>query len=408
MQAPYINMRKSLQELTELYLNGYNIEEYYISCPELGSTFAGKGLNTTITHCTDYVKYPNIEPSLKGYLESFVDMSKQDYSYYCFYFFKFYEKYLLNSDINSSVFLNLFHNKESFKKVNNHMLMKDLKNRLSEIFQFVDENEFFDFYKELKRKDSDYYPGSYSPEYDTKNNVTGKVFSGLPTRVYYGLSMQWEDIDDWERVRGKDIKSSFIPNKDKFEYFINDKKSHSYLSDLANKLNCSIKILVELFKQINNVNNQIEDDIHIQYVLRAFYLWSFLRMYNANIRLNSTGKTFIKIISIKNNTGKYRRTTTEGTFLSEVYDAYNKAQYDKSKKEIYKSKIINPIKKSSKRPKSPTGINNLNSKDSNSVSNNSSSNLGSIRKPNSKFIYESPTYNTNFPNTLLKKQTTKN
>ena len=435
MSVLYMNKRHTLQQILDIrqdpqIYNNYfrNISgSLYIGCIELYDIFGKKGkvvksqgLDETIDKCKKYIKDPNIEPMLNKYLTDIIEhfetdrhrYDQQSYNYLCNYFLHFYQKYMLYSDISINYFLEIFKYENHFKKVNNYMLLKDLKNRLPEIFKYADVevhefDKFAEFYKVLNKKDSDYYPGTYSDKYNEKNNITHKDFKGLPTRISYGLMIQWNKLNDWE---GKNIKKHYVSNKEKFEYFIRNEEKQKYLNNLSNKLNCETYDIIKLFEKICNVDN-IEIDEPIRYLLRSFYLWLFLENKEANIRTNSKGYTFKKKVSVENyETGKYKKTETDGTFLSEVYDAYNKANYDYKKKIKQDQKTIKK-RKYTKRPSSPKGITNtLSNKFSNSniqsTTNNKSSNSG-INISNNKFSFKSLNYNTQFPNTLSKKLTSK-
>jgi len=369
-----VNNTKLLHELTFMYMNpkNNNISIYYSGCTDLHKKFAGEGLKKSILSCKEYIKDPNISLILKTYLEWIINSSeRKSYIDYCNSFFEFYKINLSHDNIiNGKTFINLFSNKESFKKINNHLLLKDLKNRLPQIFKYLkikdnnynNYNEIIEFYKEMHTEDSDYYPGVYSNNYNGKNN-TGKDFRGLPTRVSYGLMIQWNHKNDWEK--NKNIKVNTIPNKDKFEYFIKNKDKQKYLNNLAEKLNCKISDIIDLFINICNVDDIKELDEPIKYFLRAFYLWSFLKNYKANIRINSTGKPFIKKIRVEDKyTGEYKKTETVGTFLSEVYDSYNNVMYNIKKANAIakyeaktKGKDIDKKSVKYKSRKSPNGIN---------------------------------------------------
>jgi uncharacterized membrane protein YgcG len=448
------NTRYTPYELLEAKLNGIDITNLYKSSPELYYIFGPKsktsfspGLEGTVANCKKYIKDSDINTLFKTYLEHIIEESekkikKKNYDYYCNIFFDFYLEHLSRSIITIENFLESFINSESFIMVNNVLYYKDSLSSIGisispELFNFMelkfikneDNTTLIKFIEQLYQLNSDYNPYfPYTKNYENRNKFSRKNFKGLPTRVFYGLSMQWDYSNiNWEQSRGKSPKKSTIDNKTKLEYFINSEHNiqKKYLKKLSKKLGCDITDIIKLFSEICEAEENIENPMS-KYFLRAFYLYSFLDGYNSTIRTNKIGDSFKKRIG---DIGQ-----TDGTFLSEVYDAYIKAKKDEKKKQL-KSKALTKKRligmynfdnnsnsnsnsnynSNSNNSSSNSGSNNSssnsgsNNSSSNSGSNNSSSNSGSnqsIRNPNNKFSPKSIRYNINFPNTLSKKKTT--
>ncbi len=398
------NSRHTTLEILEARFEGIytdtDINNLYVGCPELYEIFGGEAAYTkknkihkTYSMCEKYVgSNKNIDPYLRKYLMDIISFKEWTNIYIglCNAFFIFYESNLLYDNdvsvtgIDINYFLKIFKYENHFKEVNSYMLMKNFKNKLNEFSEYADSKDISNFNKLYRTIDSDYYPGEYSNKYNEHNNITGKKFKGLPTRIYYGLSMQWNNINDWESIIGGKIKNNITPNKTKLEYFIyaSENIKNKYLKKLSKKMNCNVSEIIGLFEDICSVEEKIPDNLNKQYFLRALYLYIFLNKRESDIRTNSTGNPFKKIVRIGNNIQGYTSTETDGTFLSEVYDSYNKSMRDIKKKEKAKKKQIKKLKTiRSSRP------NEVNGKLTN-IKNNSIIN---------KFSPMSKTYNNNFP-----------
>lgn len=386
----------TIRDILDLYING-DIRHYinqgeevtydlFSSVKTLNHTFGIGSIAKAKQNCIDYLKTEDVELLLSEFLDSFILHSDfgniYTFNSHCMAFFDFYINVIgISKKISIEVFLNLFSNKESFRKVNNYLLMNY---RISYMLESVEnlslyitdnnKKQFLKFLKLVHTKNSDYNPLPYTSNYENKNKISGKNFKGLPTRVYYGLFLQWNyNTIHW---RGKPTKSTTTENRLKFEYFIENENRQGFLEKLAEKSNCTVKDIIDLFIYICDIEYYITDP-HIQYLLRAFYLYEFLSDRGLNIRTNKNKNPFQK--KVKNEKGSI--VNTDGTFLSEVYDAYNQATFEdrkdkrekvKKAKETYAKKKSEQQKKNSEqqkknsRSKSPITItNNLSNKLSN-------------------------------------------
>lgn len=197
-----------------------------------------------------------------------------------------------------------------------------MSNSLNDISRFVSKKDSGLLHmflgQELNRENSDYYMGEYN----------SGPFTGYPTRVYYGLSIQWDDLADWEK---KTVKSHAKTNKTKFKFLIKKDNQH-LLEPLSVRMGTSLVKLINCLKKIVNVDNNENINEDEKYVLRAFYLYKYIHETSKNITKNVSGYSFLKK-SIKNG----EIIEKDGTFLSIIYDIYNEA--------------VNPIEKRIKKPK---------------------------------------------------------
>lgn len=396
--------------------------------------------------CTEYLNNKNLTPKLKKFLESIkvllesvpLNIKKIEKL-----FDEFYTEHLTESGIKTKDFKKLFLNISYFNKVNNYLIkkifnkanknIKILNNKLKETLPTKigrdingsNVREFFnlfsrndrvilnEFIQEVSKHDSDYYPGVYSTEYQ-ETNKTETDFSGLPTRVYYGLCLQWDEYRiNWKEKYGHDYKESTITNKKKFEYLIEHKPEK--LKHIANRLNeCTFNDILELLENIINIDKlYAEYNWLTHYYIRAYLLFKFLKNHGANIRRDSNNKPFLKKIHVKNpKTGRYVQHTTEGTFLSIFYDIY----FDETKPK--RRTTISTKSRVRDEPRSPRGVDNIlsksssnsvsvNSNNNKSMSSSSTSNKKNNVEPNNKFSPRSPKYNLEFPKISHEKTTKK-
>jgi hypothetical protein len=186
-------------------------------------------------------------------------------------------------------------------------------------------NTFFE--NELDKENSDYYIGEYS----------SGPFTDYPTRVFYGLFIQWEHLADWENDY---IKKHTKPNKTKFKYLIRKDKKH-LLEPLSDRMGTKLVQLINCLKNIVNVDTiNVDLNQYEKYALRSFYLYKYIHETSGDITKNVAGHSFFKK-SIKDGEVIQK----DGTILSIIYDTYNDA--------------VNPIEKRIRKPKQKKPVLNI-------------------------------------------------
>jgi hypothetical protein len=329
---------RSFKNIVDNWLNNVEVKkrnntDIFSKCDELIQFFGEKNRGKTKSIMKELLlEIPYLNNSIKILFEKIIKMN--DYYKIAKEVTLFFSGHGRGYNQN---YLHIFIDKDQLIEFNSHMntqYSNILKKINPQVIGLVkDDRPLLEHFvrEELYKDNSDYYMGEYK----------SGDFIGYPTRVYYGLYLQWDQVNDWEEHLGKEIKITTKPNKTKFEFFINPKKpkNKNLLKDLADRMETKLKTLIDTIKDIVNVDKYDDDKLDEidKYILRAFYLYKYIITSGgkSSIVTNQRGNKFLK----KQKKGNPEK---EGTFLSIIYDTYNEAikkEKRRGKKRVSKSPL---------------------------------------------------------------------